>query len=167
MIIDLRGNAGGDGEVGLRFAGHFFDEKINVARIITRTGKPPFPGMPMTLEAGSKDGQIFSKPLAVLIDEKTASTAELIAGVFQESGRAKIFGTNSCGCVLAFLDYKPLRGGGDMTLSEFGFITAKGKTLEGKGILPDKIVPFKLKNLQNNFDETLKQAEEFLVNLNL
>ena len=141
----------------------FSTAKITVAKIVTRTGKPPFEGMPMTLETGGGGGQIFSKPLAVLIDERTASTAELVSNALQETGRAKIFGTNSCGCVLAFLDYKPLAGGGDMTLSEFGFITPKNRRLEGAGVLPDKSVPLKLKDLQNNLDKTLEQAEEFLI----
>ncbi len=162
LILDLRGNAGGDGEMGLRFAGKFFDEKITVARIVTRTGKPPIEGMPMTLETGETGGQVFSKPLAVLIDERTASTAELIANALQETGRAKIFGTNSCGCVLAFLDYKSLAGGGDLTLSEFGFITPNNKRLEGAGVLPDRFVLPKLEDIRNNRDAALETAENYL-----
>lgn len=164
LILDLRGNGGGDGEFGLRFAGHFFNDKITVAKIVTRSGKPPIPGMPMLLEAGIKDAQIFSRPLVILVNEATASTAELITNAFQEQKRAVVFGTNSCGCVLAFLDYKPLKGGGDLTLSEFGFITAKGKKLEGKGVLPDKIIPLNLRDIQTGRDTALEQAEQFLRN---
>jgi len=164
LILDLRGNGGGDGEFGLRFAGHFFNDKITVAEIVTRTGKPPFPEMPMLLEAGKKDAQIFSRPLAILVNEATASTSELITNAFQEQKRAVVFGMNSCGCVLAFLDYKPLKGGGDLTLSEFGFITAKGKKLEGNGVIPDKIIPLKLKDIQTGRDNAFEQAEQFLRN---
>jgi carboxyl-terminal processing protease len=118
--------------------------------------------MPMTLEAGSKDAQVFSRPLVILVNESTASTAELITNALQEQNRATVFGTNSCGCVLAFLDYKLLKGGGDLTLSEFGFITAKGKKLEGNGVMPDKIVPLTLKDIQNGRDAALEQSERFL-----
>ena len=165
LILDLRGNGGGDGEMGLRFAGKFFDDKITVAKIVTRTGKPPIPKMPMTLETGNKDGQIFSRPIAILINEGTASTAELITNALQEQNRAKIFGTNSCGCVLAFLDYKPIKGGGELTLSEFGFITPKGKTLEGKGVTPDKIIPITIKDIQNERDAALEEAESYLLKI--
>jgi carboxyl-terminal processing protease len=164
LILDLRGNGGGDGEVGLRFAGYFFNDQVTIAKIVTRTGKPPFPEMPMTLETGAKDAQIFSRPLVILVDEATASTAELITNAFQEQERAVVFGTNSCGCVLAFLDYKPLKGGGDLTLSEFGFITAKGKKLEGSGVSPDRIVSLNLKDIQTGRDAALEQAELFLRN---
>jgi carboxyl-terminal processing protease len=118
--------------------------------------------MPMTLETGETGKRIFAKPLAVLIDERTASTAELISNALQETGRAKIFGTNSCGCVLAFLDYKPLAGGGDMTLSEFGFITPQNRRLEGTGITPDRIVPLTIKDLQTDRDASLEEAEKYL-----
>lgn len=164
LILDLRGNGGGDGEVGLRFAGHFFNDKITVAKIVTRNGKPPIPEMPMTLEAGVKNAQIFSRPLVILVNEATASTSELITNALQEQKRAVVFGTNSCGCVLAFLDYKSLKGGGDMTFSEFGFITAKGKKLEGSGITPDKFVLLNLKDIRAGRDAALEQAELFLRN---
>lgn len=165
LILDLRGNGGGDGEVGLRFAGYFFNEKISVAKIVTRTGKPPVPEMPMILEAGIKDAQIFSRPLVILVNEGTASTSELITNALQEQKRAVVFGTNSCGCVLAFLDYKPLTGGGDLTLSEFGFVTAKGKKLEGRGVTPDKTVELNLKDLQTGRDAALEEAEQYLRDL--
>ena len=162
LILDLRANGGGDGEVGLRFAGAFFDRSITVARIVTRTGKPPLPGIPMTLETGAENAQIFSRPVVILIDEATASTSELITNAFQEQKRAAVFGTNSCGCVLAFLDYKPLKGGGDLTLSEFGFISARGKRLEGSGVTPDQLVPLELQDIRAGRDRALEEAEKYL-----
>lgn len=163
LIIDLRGNAGGDGEMGLRFAGNFFDDKRTIAQIVTRTGKPPVEGMSMTLETEKNGEQIFTKPLVILIDERTASTAELITNALQETGRARVFGTNSCGCVLAFFDYKPLKYGGDLTLSEFGFITPKNKRLEGIGVIPDRKISPDISNLLNNRDTVLAEAEKFLL----
>lgn len=164
LIVDRRGNDGGDGEVGLRFAGYFFDDQITVARIVTRTGVPPLPEMSMTLETGTKGARSFSRPLVVLVDEGTASTSESVTNELQEQKRAVVFGTNSCGCVLAFLDYKPLKGGGDLTLSEFGFITPQGRKLEGDGVQPDKIVPLTLKDIRTGRDGALEAAEKYLMN---
>lgn len=162
LIIDLRGNAGGDGEMGLRLAGRFFDKNTAIARIVTRSGKPPVEGMPMTLETENKNGRVYSKPVAVLIDERTASTAELISNALQETARATVFGTVSCGCVLAFLDYKPLAGGGDMTLSEFGFVTPRNRRLEGRGVTPDRIIRPTLEDIRTGRDAALEEAVNHL-----
>ena len=162
MILDLRGNGGGDGEAGLSIAGYFLENKIAVARLITRTGKPPIPEIPMLLEAGTSGGQIYSKPIVILVDQGTASTSELITNALQENKRAYIIGAQTCGCVLGFLGYRKIKGGGDMSLSEFGFVTAKGKTLEGNGVTPDKIVLLTLENLRNDRDAALLEAEKYL-----
>ena len=162
MILDLRGNGGGDGEAGLEIAGYFLKKKIAVARLITRTGKPPLPEIPMLLEAGTAGGQIYSKPIVILVNQATASTSELITNALQEHGRAYVVGEQTCGCVLGFLGYRKLKDGGDMSLSEFGFVTAKGKTLEGNGVTPDKIVPLTLENLRNDRDAALLEAEKYL-----
>jgi carboxyl-terminal processing protease len=161
LILDLRDHRGGDGEVGLRFAAHFFRQEITVARLVTRNNLPPAPDVPMTLKTGGSLARIYEKPVVVLINEGTASTAELIANAFQEQKRAPIFGGQSCGCVLGILAPRPLIGG-ELTLSDFGFITAKNKKLEGSGVLPDRIVPPQIKDLRENRDETLRQAEKYL-----
>ncbi len=165
LILDLRGNGGGDGDAGLRVAGYFFNDQIPVARLVTRTGKPPIPEIPMELEAGRKGKQIYSKPVIILIDEKTASVSELITDALQSYYRAYVIGTQTCGCVLAFLDYKEIKGGGDLSLSEFGFVTAKGQTLEGRGVTPDRIISPRLENLRNGRDAALEEAEIFLTRL--
>lgn len=165
LILDLRGNGGGDGDAGLRVAGYFFDEEVSVARLITRTGKPPIPEIPMQLETGQKGKQIYSKPVIILIDEKTASVSELVTDALQSYYRAYVIGAQTCGCVLAFLDYKEIKGGGDLSLSEFGFVTVKGRTLEGRGVMPDKIVIPSLEDLRSGRDAALEEAESFLTRL--
>jgi carboxyl-terminal processing protease len=162
LILDLRGNPGGDGDAGLQVAGFFLDKKQTVARIVTRTGKPPLPEIPMTLEAGETGGQIFAKPLVILTDERTASVSELIANFLQERKRAYVIGRPTCGCVLAFLGYRKIKGGGDLSVSEFGFVTSAGKTLEGRGVTPDRIISPTLKDLRKNRDAALDEAIKHL-----
>jgi carboxyl-terminal processing protease len=116
----------------------------------------------MTLKTGGNLVRTYEKPVVVLINEGTASTAELIANAFQEQKRAPIFGVQSCGCVLGILAPRPLIGGGELTVSDFGFITPKNKKLEGSGVLPDRIVPPQIEDLRENRDETLRQAEKYL-----
>jgi carboxyl-terminal processing protease len=166
LILDLRANGGGDGETGIQIGGYFFNDKISFGRIITRTGKPPsaFFGLfklPKEFKAGKKGGQIFSNPMVVLINEATGSTSELFASALQEQNRAQIIGTQSCGCVLGVLNYKQLKGGGDLSISEIGFITSKGRTLEGNGVMPGKSVAVTLETLQSQRDIVLEEAEKY------
>jgi carboxyl-terminal processing protease len=133
-----------------------------VANLVTRTGKPPVPEMPMILQTGGETEPVYSRPLAVLINEGTASTSELIAAAMQERKQATVFGTRSCGCVLGFLDYKKLKNGAFLTISEFGFITAKKRTLEGTGVTPDEIVSPTIKDIARGRDAAVERAERFL-----
>lgn len=163
LILDLRGNSGGDGETGLQIAGYFLERKVLIARLLTRTGKPPLQEIPMEMYAGGDI--LFTKPLVILTDEKTASVSELISDALQSYERAYVIGTQTCGCVLGFINYKELKGGGDMSLSEFGFITAKGHKLEGTGVIPDEIAKPTIKDLQQQRDLGLIKAEIYLNNL--
>jgi C-terminal processing protease CtpA/Prc len=76
-----------------------------------------------------------------------------------------LIGTNSGGCVLGFLDDQPLEGGGDLSLSEFGFITPKGKTPEGRGVTPDRVVPVRLTDLRTG--RAMPRPDEAVPYLNL
>lgn len=169
LILDLRANGGGDGETGLQIAGYFFNDKTPLGRIITRTGKPPsaFFGLfklPKEIQAGKKGEQLYSNPVVVLINEATGSTSELITGAMQEQNRAQVIGTQSCGCALGVLNHKQLKGGGDLAISEIGFVTSKGRTLEGNGVVPDKTVALTIADVQQGRDVALKEAESFLKN---
>jgi len=59
----------------------------------------------------------------------------------QDLGRARIVGEPSCGCLLAYLGYANIPGGGELAYSEVGFVTPKGRRIEGAGVMPDKLVP--------------------------
>jgi carboxyl-terminal processing protease len=170
LILDLRANGGGDGREGMKVAGYFFDEKVPVARIVTRTGKPPsalfgLVSLPREFEAGEKGGRLYSNPVVVLVNEGTGSTSELIVNALQEQGRAYVVGTQSCGCVLGVLDHRELKGGGGLDVSELGFVTPKGRRLEGEGVTPDKAVTVTLRDLQGGRDFALEAAEDYLKSL--
>lgn len=165
LILDLRNNGGGDGEEGLRFAGYFFDREVFIARLQTRTGKPPIEGMPPELEAGRKGGRIYPNSVVILTNEGTASTSELITATMQEHGRARIIGAQTCGCVLGVVNLREIRGGGALSLSEFGFVTSRGRTLEGVGIIPDIAVAHTLSDVQSGRDAALEEAEKYLNSL--
>ena len=167
LILDLRGNGGGDLAETARIAGYFFARKTTIARIITRTGKPPaflmgLARVPQEFSAGRPGGEVYSGPVAVLVNEGTGSGAELFAAALQENSRAAIVGRQTCGCVLGILHQRKLKGGGELDVSEVGFTTAQGRRLEGVGVIPTKAVPLTLADLRARRDAALEAAEKIL-----
>jgi carboxyl-terminal processing protease len=166
FILDLRGNTGGDFHAVLAAADYFFAPKVSFGRIIARSGKKPslilrFLGVPADLYAGDAGENAYLGPLVILVNEGSASGAELFAAGMQENGRAAIVGRQTCGCLLATVPHR-VKGGGEVDISEFNVLTAKGNRLEGSGVIPDVTVPLTLEDLRDRHDATLRQAVAIL-----
>lgn len=158
LIIDLRGITGGDIHgVGLKIANYFFPTKVPFGRFINRSGETPFF---RTLSAGGSE-QTYKGPVVILIDEGTRSAGEIFVNGFQENARATIIGTQSCGCVVD-TESKKVKGGGVLQYSHLGYLSGKGRRLEGTGIVPEKTIALTIAALQQGRDATLEEAERVL-----
>ena len=87
----------------------------------------------------------------------TGSASECFAGGMQALGRARVFGQTSMGQALpAFFDKLP---NGDVLIHATGdFVTANGTRLEGRGVIPDQVVPIVRSELLAGRDSTLEAA---------
>jgi carboxyl-terminal processing protease len=164
LIIDLRQNGGGDLGTLLNIAGYFFPRKTLFARDTTRTGKPiSFLGglfkLDLHLYVGREGGQLYSGPVAILVRSRTASASEIFAGGMQETGRATVVGTQSCGCVIGIVKPHRLKDGSVLEIGEILWMTPKGRKLEGEGVIPDAEIAPTLADLVQNRDPILEQAE--------
>jgi carboxyl-terminal processing protease len=162
VVLDLRGNPGGDFDGMLQIASDFFPERVSFGKVISRSGKRPslmlrILGVPSELEVGSSVEQAYSGPLVILVNNGSGSSAELFAAGMKENRRAAIVGRQTCGCVLASIAHR-VRGGGEVDISEFAIVTAKGHKLEGTGVVPDVTVPLTLYDLRSHRDAALQQA---------
>jgi carboxyl-terminal processing protease len=170
LVIDLRRNGGGDLGVLLPIAGYFFDKKTLFAKDQTRSGKPlsQFAGvfrLPLELYVGKPGDQIYSGPVVILVDARSASSSEVFAAGMQDSLRAKIVGSQSCGCVLGIAKPRVMKGGGVLEMSEVLWFSPKGRKLEGTGILPDETVAPTLSDLQQKLDPAIAAAEKALLQM--
>jgi carboxyl-terminal processing protease len=86
----------------------------------------------------------------------------MFTGVLQENGRAIVVGRQSCGCLLVIPKYREVEGGGELAISELGYISPKGRRLEGSGVLPNEQVSLKIADLQRHRDATIEEAEQQL-----
>jgi carboxyl-terminal processing protease len=172
LVLDLRGNGGGTLASTLQIAGYLLPERTRFALDRTRSGKPVsgFGGLfkvGLELYAGRKGDQIYSGPIAILVRGRTASASEIFAAGMQEAGRAKIVGSQTCGCVLGIIKNRKVKGGGVLEISEMLWLTPKGRKLEGEGVLPDREVRPTIADLQQRRDAALEEAQRSLRNATL
>ncbi len=167
MIIDLRNNGGGSLDMANTLTTKFLSEPHKGARVLTRTGKPVtiafIPTMKMQTELNGDRQAAYTKPLVILTNEGSASASEIFSSTLQDLGRATVIGQRSCGCLLGYLGYADLPGGGQLAYSELGFVSPKGKRIEGVGVNPDEEIKLEREDIVFNRDRVLEAAERFLL----
>lgn len=168
LIVDVRGNGGGSLLFSQALIRAVLREPIEKNQRLTRDGKP------VTLLFGLVDAikvderfepseDAFKGPLAILVDARSASASEVLAATLQDVGRAIIVGQPTCGCLLGYLGYAAIPGGGELAYSEIGFVTPKGKRVEGEGVVPDIVVPIDARDLQVSRDRALEEAQRLVL----
>ena len=170
MIIDLRGNPGGSVHAVNSVLARFFAEHADLGRVTTRTGRPValLFGTVEIIKLKSEvegDKNAYRKPVVILLNAGSASGSELFAGEMQAANRAIVVGEPSCGCLLGFLGYTRIPGGGELAYSEVGFVLVNGQKIEGQGVIPNHVVPLTLGDLRLGRDRALETAQEVLSTL--
>lgn len=156
LVLDLRGNGGGLGFIASGLAGFFISEKgKRLGAMHTRDSHLNFIVVPRP--------KTYDIPLAVLIDETSASTSEIFAAGIRDLNRARIFGTVSAGAALpSFLETLP---NGDLFQYAFAdYVSVSGETIEGRGVLPDFPCPHTVEHLQAGQDAALQAAVKWIIN---
>jgi carboxyl-terminal processing protease len=162
IILDLRSNGGGDAEAMADVASLFLDDGTNLGKFADRSGAS------FELQTFSKrlwriPGLLPTKlPLVVLTSENTSSAAEILVAALQTKRRARVIGTETCGCVLAIRNRHALPDGGVLDVSEFDYRTAGGVRLEGAGVKPDKVTQLTRADIYSRHDRALDLAKDLL-----
>jgi carboxyl-terminal processing protease len=166
LIVDLRNNGGGSLMMANNLINRFLADKTKGSRILTRTGKPItiafIPMIKLDTELSGSGAAAYTKPLVILTNENSASASEVFSATLQDLGRATVIGQRTCGCLLGYLGYADLPGGGQLAYSELGFVTPKGKRIEGEGVKPDVEVSLTREDIMFGRDRMLEAAQAFL-----
>ena len=129
IILDLRGNPGGGVEAVVNVASRFLDEDEVVFSIRDNEGNLDI------IKANSQE-VTTDLPMVVLVDGFSASGSEVLAGAFQDNGRATIAGTTTFG--KGSVNYLiRLEDGSGLYITYARWLTPNGSLIEGKGIVPD------------------------------
>jgi carboxyl-terminal processing protease len=142
LLLDLRDNEGG-----------FLDEAVRVADLFVADGlivstKCRRPSEDRSHHA-SPGGPAEDLPIIVLVDGRTASAAEVVAGALQDHRRARLLGTKTFGKGAVNKRF-PLADGSGILLTTGKYFLPKGRQIEGKGILPDiEVKPATKEQIEN------------------
>lgn len=139
LVIDLRGNPGGMAAMISGVAGHLTNERHLLGRMRTRDSELVFEANPRIVMPDGRRVTPFSGPVAVLVDELTASASECFAGGLQSLGRVRVFGRTSAGQALP-ASTKRLPNGDLLMYVVGNFVTGTGQRLEGSGVIPEETV---------------------------
>lgn len=159
IILDLRNNGGGEAEVTAEMASSFLPVATGLGQFTDRHGN-----VALKLETGSLRLLIAHRPnpvqvpVALLTSERTSSAAEIFVAGLKQTTRTTVFGTQTCGCVLAVRARHALPDGGDLEVSELDYQTAAGVRLEGQGIKPDEIISLTRRDIYSGRDRILELA---------
>lgn len=186
LIVDLRGNTGG-GIGGLRLMSYLTPEKKEVGYSLTRARKekgytreelPRFGHIPsrkgtliwLALRYGFIDKSIlvvteglgpqrFHGRVVIIVNEHTASAAEMVAAFAQENGLATIVGTETAGRLLSGTTFR-VGSGYIVGLPVAAYLTWKGKLIEGKGVSPGLLAELSAEQLLEGEDVQMQKALE-------
>jgi carboxyl-terminal processing protease len=100
-------------------------------------------------------------PMVVLVNEMTASAAEVVAGALQDAGRAKIVGAGTLGRGSAN-EFEELSDGSALYLPVTHWYTPSGRLIQGRGIAPDIEVGIIPEDRVSGVDSQLLEAYNYL-----
>lgn len=131
VILDMRSNPGGLVDEAIGVASQFLANGVVYQRQDATGAQAPVDVRP--------GGIATALPVVVLVDEGTASSAEIVAGALQDNGRAEIIGTTTFGTGTV-LNQFPLADGSAVRLGVEHWLTPDGVLIFGNGIEPDETV---------------------------
>jgi carboxyl-terminal processing protease len=134
LILDMRNNPGGL----LNQAVEISDVFLKSGVIVSTKGK----AKSLNHEFTARDnGDEPACPIAILVNEGTASAAEIVSGALQDNQRAIIVGTRTFGkgSVQTVI---PLEDGSALKLTTAKYYTPSGRSIQAEGIAPDIVIRY-------------------------
>lgn len=130
FILDLRGNPGG-----------LVDEAVEVSGVFLESGRV------VSYKERDREEVVYEAkgtpetnlPLVVLVDEGSASAAEIVAGAIQDRGRGIVVGNETYGKGSIQSPFR-LSDGSAIKLTVASYFTPSGRSIGERGIIPDVVV---------------------------
>ncbi len=154
LILDLRRNPGGSLDTAVNISEQFLAEG---AILIERFGDG------REREFDAEDGEIAETiPMAVLIDEGSASASEVLAGAIQDRERGILIGQTSFGKGTV-QSWQELSNGGGVRITIARWLTPEERWVHEEGLTPEYFIPL----TESEEDEQLDAAIDYLLGENI
>jgi len=136
LVLDLRNNPGGLLDQAVKVADVFLEKGL----VVYTDGRMEEQKMRFEAQANRHS---HDYPIAVLVNEASASASEIVAGALQHHKRAIILGVQTFGkgSVQTII---PLEDGSAVRLTTARYYTPNGRSIQAKGIEPDIEIPYAL-----------------------
>jgi len=154
IVLDLRDNPGGYLEVANALAGWFLDKNTIVVKEKFRNGE---------IQETKANGAEFFKniPVVVLINQGSASAAEILAGALRDNRKIKLVGKKSFGKG-SVQEIETLKDGSIIKITFAHWLTPNGTVIEKNGLVPDYEVNLTDDDIKAGRDPQLDKALEIL-----
>ncbi len=127
FVLDMRGNPGGLLQSSIEIARMWLDNG-SIVRTVDRVGGSE--------ETKANHTAITRRPLAVLVDNNSASASEILTGALKDNRRAVVVGSQTFGKALVQSVHE-LPDGSGVAITIAHYYTPKGTDINHKGITPD------------------------------
>ena len=134
IVLDLRNNPGG-----------LFKQSVSVSDVFLKKGAIVSMrgrgGQVLEYHEAKNASSDITCPLAVLVNQGTASASEIVAGALQDHNRAVIIGERTFGKG-SVQKIDPLGDGTAIKMTIARYYTPKGRSIQAEGIVPDLEIAF-------------------------
>ncbi len=131
LILDFRNNPGGIFLESLKIAELFLPEKHVLLRTLRRSDTP------QNYVSSNRDP--FKFGIVIIVNEKTASSCEIIAATLHDNNMAKLIGTKTYGKAVFETTYR-LKNDYRIKFISGAMFSPLGKSWQSKGLTPDFLV---------------------------
>lgn len=150
LVFDLRGNSGGYLSAAVDIAALFIEEgtilieefaedRVDTFKIIGDSAYRIDQNGNQRLYSSRASYAGVNVPVVVLVDERSASAAELVTGAWQDNNTVTVIGVPTFGKGTVQTQRQLVNGGG-VRLTIARWLTPLGRSISGEGVLPDMVV---------------------------
>ena len=161
LIIDLRNNSGGSGNIANDFAGYFFDQEIPLYEgyyYSDESGNFESDGIPTSIKPAPL---YYAGPIAVLVSSNCVSACEGFAYALTQQDRSLVVGHYPTAGAFGEVGRGQYSLPGELSMQ---FPTGRPLSppgevvIEGQGVVPDIVVPVTEENVLEDTDVILETA---------